>query len=380
MRSPSPATSIVEALEARAAEMEEWLARLARLETPSQQPELCEPLLELIGSRLSALGMHPRRPPGALVAAAPGARGPFQLLVGHADTVWPVGTLARLPVERRGEKLHGPGVYDMKAGLVQLVFALETLHRLGLTPPMPPLVCVNVDEEIGSPRSARLLTRLGRRAARAFVLEPSLGEEGRLKTSRKGGGHFRVTLQGIPAHAGLAPERGASAILELSYVIQDLFALNDASRGVTVNVGVVDGGLRPNVVAPNSSADVDVRVPSRAEAERVEAALRALRPRVPGVTMEVEGGWGRPPMEATPRNQALFATARRLGAELGLQLEGGAAGGSSDGSTLSLHTAVLDGLGAVGDGAHSLEEHCLPAHMPGRAALLALLLLSPRGA
>lgn len=374
MPSPSPATSIAEWLEARSGEMEALLVELARLETPSQQPELQEPLLGLLAARFERLSMRVRRPEGALVAAAGGS--PWQLLVGHADTVWPVGTLAHHPVERRGERLHGPGVYDMKAGLVQIVFALEALHALGLQPPLAPLVVVNGDEEIGSPRSTRLLVRLGRRARRAFVLEPSLGERGLLKTSRKGGGHFRVTIRGIPSHAGLAPERGASAILELSYIIQELFALNDAARGITVNVGLVDGGLRPNVVAPHSSADVDVRVPGRAEAEEVEAALRSLQARVPGVTLEVEGHWGRPPMEPTPRNQALFEQARRLGAELGLILEGGMAGGSSDGSTLSQVTAVLDGLGAVGDGAHSLDEHCLPSHMPARTALLALLLLS----
>lgn len=264
----------------------------------------------------------------------------------------------------------------MKAGLVQLVFALEALHSLRLTPPLPPVVVINGDEEIGSPRSARLLLKLARRAVRAFVLEPSLGSTGKLKTARKGGGRFRVRIQGIPAHAGLSPEQGASAILELSFVIQDLFQLNDSSRGVTVNVGVVDGGLRPNVVAPHSSADVDVRVPNHQEAERVEQVLRALKPRVPGVTLSVEGSWGRPPMQLTPRNLALFERARELGALLGLKLEGGTAGGSSDGSSLSQVTAVLDGLGAVGDGAHSLEEHCLPAHMPVRSALLALLLLS----
>ncbi len=380
MPSPSPKASTADALigwlEQRASAMEELLIQLVSLETPSQEPPRLEPVYDLLGQRFSRLDMRQSRSAGAFVATSSPARAPWQMLVGHADTVWPVGTLQTFPVERRGELLRGPGVYDMKAGLVQMIYALEALHALELSPALPLVVVINGDEEIGSPRSARLLLQLARRATRAFVLEPSLGSTGKLKTARKGGGRFRVKIQGIPAHAGLSPEQGASAILELSYVIQDLFQLNDLSRGVTVNVGVVDGGLRPNVVAPHSSADVDVRVPTHEEAERVEQKLRSLRARIPGVNLTVEGSWGRPPMEPTPRNLALFEQARELGMLLGLDLEGGAAGGSSDGSTLSQVTAVLDGLGAVGDGAHSLEEHCLPAQMPVRSALLALLLLS----
>jgi glutamate carboxypeptidase len=212
---------------------------------------------------------------------------------------------------------------------------------------------------------------------RAFVLEPSLGPEGKLKTARKGGGRFRVHIQGIPAHAGLNPDQGASAILELSYVIQELFGLNDLANGVTVNVGTVDGGLRPNVVAPHSTAEVDVRVPTLDDAHRVEKRLRGLRARVPGVTVRVEGGWGRPPLEPNERNQALYELAVSVGAQLGLKVSQGMAGGASDGNTLSQLTAVLDGLGAVGDGAHSHEEYCLPAEMPRRTALLAGLLLAP---
>ncbi|MEW6282819.1 MAG: M20 family metallopeptidase, partial [Candidatus Eremiobacterota bacterium] len=342
---------------------------------PSQEPERHRDALDHLQERLEGAGLGCRRHPSrrSLVGRMRGA--PVQLLVGHLDTVWPVGTLEHFPVQRHGDRLSGPGVFDMKAGLVQLVFALEALRELRLTPVVSPVVVINCDEEIGSPRSTPLLARLGRTAVRAFVLEPALGTS--LKTSRKGGGRFRVHIQGVPAHAGLNPDRGASAILELSYVIQDLFALNDAERGVTVNVGVVDGGLRPNVVAPHSTADVDVRVPTQREAQRVEQAIRSLRPRVPGVRLKVEGGWGRPPMEATPRNQALFERARALGAELGLDLTGAAAGGSSDGNTLSQHTATLDGLGAVGDGAHSHEEYCLLEPMPVRAALLALLMLEP---
>jgi glutamate carboxypeptidase len=212
---------------------------------------------------------------------------------------------------------------------------------------------------------------------RVFVLEPSLGPAGKFKTARKGVGRFTVTVRGEAAHAGLDPGAGASAILELSHVIQALFALNDFDSGVTVNVGTIDGGLRPNVIAPESQAVIDVRVPTKADAKRVEAAILGLEPAIEGTTLQIEGGFGRPAMERTPANRQLWRMACQLGDELGLQMEEGLAGGGSDGNFTSLYTATLDGMGAVGDGAHARHEHLRLGRTIEHAALLTLLLMAP---
>jgi glutamate carboxypeptidase len=276
-----------------------------------------------------------------------------------------------------GDVIRGPGVFDMKGGLVQMIYALRAVEELGLAAPASSVVVINSDEEIGSPDSTPLIRRLARRATRAFVLEPAFGQAGKLKTARKAVGSFTVTVKGRAAHAGINPQEGASAILEMSHQVQRLFALNDAARGVTVNVGTIDGGLRPNVVAPEVRATVDVRVRTRADAAAVEAAVRGLRPVNPQPTIQVEGGIEHPPLEPLPRNQALWRLARDLGRRLGLELEQAAVGGSSDGSTTSQYTATLDGLGAVGDGAHALHEQVLIPRMVERCALLALLLVAP---
>jgi glutamate carboxypeptidase len=288
-----------------------------------------------------------------------------------------MGTVERMPVRVEGDVLKGPGVFDMKGGLVQMLLALRAARDLRLDLPAAPVAVINSDEEIGSKDSTPLIRGLARRAARAFVLEPAFGKAGKLKTARKAVGGFEVIITGQAAHAGVNPEEGVSAILEMSYQIQRLFALNDAARGVTVNVGTVDGGLRPNVVAPEVRASVDVRVPTREDAARVEAAVRGLRPVNPQTAVRVEGGFDNLPMERSPRNQALWEMARELGRQLGLDLEQAAVGGASDGNTTSLHTATLDGLGAVGDGAHALHEQVEIARLPERAALLVLLLAAP---
>jgi glutamate carboxypeptidase len=293
------------------------------------------------------------------------------------DTVWPIGTLAEMPVRADEGRIRGPGVFDMKGGLVQMVFALRALRDLGMEAPATPLVLVNTDEEVGSRDSVPYVCMLARCSARAFVLEPAHGPEGALKTARKGVGRFRVTVHGRAAHAGIEPGAGVSAILELSHQVQRLFALNDPERGITVNVGTIDGGLRPNVVAPEASALVDARVRAADDARRIEEAIAGLRPVQEGVALEVEGGFGRPPLERTARNRALWRTARRAADRLGLALDEAAVGGASDGNFTSLYTATLDGLGSVGAGAHAADEHVVLARMPERASLLALLLAAP---
>jgi glutamate carboxypeptidase len=238
---------------------------------------------------------------------------------------------------------------------------------------------VNSDEEIGSRESSATIRRLSKIAVRSFVLEPGLGPSGKIKTARKGLGRYTVTVRGVAAHAGLDPERGASAILELSNVIQRLFALNDPGRGITVNVGTIEGGLRPNVIAPHSSAVVDVRVLDPLDAEAIDSAIRSMEAATPGTEVSATGGFGRPPMVRTPGNIALFEQAKRIGASMGLHLEEATAGGGSDGNTTSQHAPTLDGLGATGDGAHAPGEHVQLESIIERTALLAQLLALPIG-
>jgi len=259
--------------------------------------------------------------------------------------------------------------------LVQAIFAIQALRELRLMPQVTPLFFINSDEEIGSPESASHIVRLAKIVNRAFVMEPSLGPTGQLKTARKGVGRFVIRVLGKAAHAGLDPEKGISAILELSHVVQTLFALNDPDRGTTVNVGTIDGGMRPNVIAPESRAEVDVRVQTQRDADAVHQAIYAIEPTVSGTELEISGHIGRPPLERTPRNRVLWQHAIDAAESLGFDITEGAAGGGSDGNWTSLHTATLDGLGAVGDGAHALTEHVVQEMMPSRAALLACLML-----
>jgi glutamate carboxypeptidase len=366
------------------------LEQLVAIETPSDVAKAQRPLLDLLEQSLAALEYRTLRLPargryGGHLYARPRARrgrrranaGPrhWQLLLGHCDTVWPLGTLERMPLVRDGDVLRGPGVYDMKAGLVEIVFALKALKALDLVPEVEPVIFINSDEEIGSRDSTRYIKALARSADRALIMEPSLGRQGKLKTARKGVGRFVVKVKGKAAHSGLDPTAGASAILELSHVIQKLFALNDPERGASVNVGVIDGGVRANVVAPESRAIVDVRVASNEDAVRIEHAILHLGAETPGVTLAVEGSIGRPPLEHTPANRQLWRVAVDLAHELQFELEEALAGGASDGNTTSQYTATLDGLGAVGDGAHADHEHILVSLLPQRCALLTALLL-----
>ena len=374
-----------------------FLEKLVVHESPSLVPESQEPIFELIGEALDEIGYEIRRIPGnesgGQLLAAPsgsdfggvdlvdstpdsGSLGPVQLLIGHCDTVWPIGTLKKMPVRIDDSIMRGPGVFDMKAGLAQTIFALQTLHRLDLEPALMPLVFINSDEEIGSNDSAANIVRLAQFASRVFVMEPALGLSGKLKTGRKGVSQFVVNVTGKAAHAGLDPEAGASAILELSHQLQRLFDLNDPLKGVSVNVGTIGGGLRPNVIAPESQAIVDVRVPDSIEAERITAAIHGLEPATKGVSLRVEKSLERAPMERTPRNQALWQLALESATDLGLEIEQGISGGGSDGNLTSPFVATLDGLGAVGDGAHANHEYINVAKSVERCALLAMLVMA----
>jgi glutamate carboxypeptidase len=360
------------------------LTELASLESPSDVKESQAPVQACLRRALEGRNFTVRhvagRATGGLLYARPRSRArglPAQVLIGHSDTVWPLGTTASMPVLVGDGRVRGPGVFDMKAGLVQGIFALEALAALGHVPPATPVLIINSDEEIGSPESKRWIRSLARHAARAFVLEPAHGPEGRLKTARKGMAQFKVSVRGVPAHAGLDPTAGASAILEMAHTILRLHALTDPGRGTTVNVGVVRGGTRRNVVAAEASADVDVRVVTLADGEDVTRAIRGLEPKTPRTSIHVEGGLSSPPLERTERNARLWRQAVDAGRRFGLELDEYMAGGASDGNTTSQHTATLDGLGAIGDGAHALHEWVSIDGMVERTALLAELLMAP---
>ncbi len=378
------ASQVLDYVRAQEERLVDFLRRLTDAESPSDTPDVHHRTRRELRTALEPLGFRVRE-----VGAGGGPKHVYarpadrrsgiarQLLIGHYDTVWPVGTLAKRPFTVDGNLVRGPGVFDMKGGLAQLVFALETVRQLGVSAPLEPVLFINSDEEIGSRSSTRYIRCLAKRVERAFVIEPAMGNSGHLKTERKGIGRFTITVFGKAAHAGLDPDAGASAILELSHVIQTLFALNDPDRGITVNVGTVDGGIQPNVIAPHSKAVVDVRVPTLASGEEIERAIHSIQATVPGVRLRIEGRIGRPSMEATPRNQALWRRAKSIGESLGLDLEEARAGGGSDGNTTSQYTATLDGLGPVGDGAHAEHEFLYIDKTLERTALLAMLILSP---
>ncbi len=363
------------------------LADMANMESPSLVPESQAPVQDLVARLLEECGFEATRIPGEgtgghLLLSPRGhesGQGPIQVLLGHTDTVWPLRTLERMPVvvdEERGV-VRGPGVFDMKGGVVQMVFALRALSELGLQPKVTPIVFLNSDEEIGSPESHDHVERLAKSASRVLVLEPALSPDGRIKTTRRGVGQFYIRVVGKASHSGLAPEEGASAIQEMAHVIQFLHGLTDWDKGIAMNVGTVSGGTRGNVVAAECRAELDVRVTTIADARAVEEAIRGLKAKTPGMRIEIEGAVDRAPMEATPRNVALWEAVRECGLQMGVELVQGLSGGASDGNITSLHAATVDGMGAVGDGAHADHEYLEIDKLLERTALLALTLMVP---
>ncbi len=377
------AEKILHYLRERHEAMTGLLAELVRRESPSTVPASQADVMKLLTEKLTELNYRvlsvPGKRTGGYLYARPGNRRkeqPVQLLVGHCDTVWQLGTLETMPLEQDNGRMKGPGVYDMKAGLVEILFAIEALQALALEPAVAPVVLINSDEEIGSHESTAAIRRLARIADRAFVMEPPLGLDGRLKTARKGVGHFEITVRGKAAHAGLDPDKGASAIVELSHQIQRLFAMNNPERGITVNVGMIEGGTATNVIASESRAMIDVRVLNQEDAEWITRQIHELRAVNPETEVIVHGAVGRPPLERTPRNRQLWALAREAAGALDIELAEAVAGGGSDGNTTSQYTATLDGLGTVGDGAHAAHEFIFTDKLTERTALLTLLLLA----
>ncbi|MCB9641653.1 MAG: M20 family metallopeptidase [Myxococcales bacterium] len=378
------ATQILSFLKEHQQDLFALLTRLVQAESPTGSPDDHQDTLTCIQEAFSSIGYQTELLDGPgfgkhLYAHPQGFQQgqPAQLLLGHYDTVWPKGTLSSMPIEEHDGKLTGPGIFDMKAGIVQSIFAIRALQHLHIAPSLDPIALFNSDEERGSRTSTPFIQQLAQQVDRTFVLEPAFGPEGKLKTARKGIGRFTISVKGRAAHAGLAPQEGHSAILELSFVIQKLFALNDFERGITVNVGMIDGGVNTNVIAPESKAVVDVRVLTNQDAAWIEEQIHSITPQNPHVTLEIDGRIGRPPMEKTPANRKLWTLAKLHGSQLGLDLEEVTAGGGSDGNTTSQYTATLDGLGAVGDGAHAPHEYIEKERLLERCALLALLLLAP---
>jgi glutamate carboxypeptidase len=364
-------------------DMIRYLKKLVSLESPSGDPGSQKKILMVVKRSLESLGFYtiliPGKKTGGLLYARPGDRNkshPLQLMVGHCDTVWKKHTIEAMPIQETEERITGPGIFDMKAGITQMIFALRAMDSLGISPSLTPLVLINSDEEIGSFESGVTIKRLAKIVRRAFILEPPLGFEGKLKTARKGIGKFTVRVKGKPAHAGLNPEEGASAIVELSYHIQRLYSLNDFKKGITVNVGMIQGGSSANVIAEESFAVVDVRVHNSEDADYIEHEILSLQPKHKGTSIEIEGGFGRPPMEKTQRNDKLWQLARELAGKMHLSLEQATAGGGSDGNTTSQYTATLDGLGTVGDGAHARHEFIFKEKLIERTTLLSMLLMA----
>ncbi len=354
------------------------LEALVRLESPSDHAEHVSLVARWVHDRLRERGvpaeLRPCPPRGDAVLASVAYRDGGTLLLGHLDTVWPVGTLAEMPWRLEAGRASGPGVFDMKAGIVVGMAVLAAMVRESRALPVSLLLVP--DEEVGSQASREMTVSVARRHRRVLVLEPSL--DGAAKVARKGCGVFQVGFRGRAAHAGLEPEKGASALVELSRFVAFLDTLAAPDLGTTLTATVARAGSVSNVVPEAAQLTVDARAWSRAEAERVSAGIAGYRPAVEGVSVGVEGGFDRPPLEPTTGSEELYAQARRLAEGVGLELGAARVGGASDGNFVAdAGVPTLDGLGPRGGGAHARDEHVLVADLPVRAALVAALVSEP---
>jgi glutamate carboxypeptidase len=373
--------SEIDALHAFCRAEEAWLLEtieaLVALESPSTDKAAVDRCgaelqrrLEAIGGRVTRL---PRADRGDHLLAEFGCGSSQILLLGHFDTVWPVGQLAAMPLARSNGRLHGPGVFDMKAGIGIAMLATRALLETSVAATHRIVMLWTTDEEIGSGSSRAAIEDEARRSAAVLVLEPSL-PGGAVKTSRKACGQYELVVRGVAAHAGIDPAKGASAIHELAHQICRLYRL-PRQLGVTLNVGIVAGGTRPNVVAEEARAVIDVRAPTRNEMTMFDSIVRRQVARDARTSLEVSGGFDRPALERTAGVARLYDRARMVAGELGTDLAEGGTGGGSDGNfTAALGVPTLDGLGAVGDGAHALHEHVEIGALAGRAALVAGLM------
>ncbi len=371
---------ILEALKNSQGEMVLTLEELTNVDSPSTEKTHVDRFTEVLAAKWRECGatVHtiPQQEHGNHLRAEWGQGEEQVLVLCHMDTVWGAGETAKRPFKVENGKAYGPGAYDMKGGIVEALYAVKTLSKLGLRPKHRVVILHNSDEEIGSPSSRPLIEEEARKSKAVLVLEPS-AQGGALKTWRKGVGMFEVTIRGRAAHAGADFEKGASAAVEAAHQILRLNSLTDLSEGTTVNVGVVQAGTRRNVVAQEAVLGIDLRVKTQEAADRVIPEILGLRAVDPRVSVSVRGGMNRPPMERNQKNIDLFLLAKRIGQDMGIDLTEGGTGGGSDGNfTSALGIPTLDGLGPVGDNAHSEGEYVLLSSLPERAAVVAGVLLN----
>ena len=352
--------------------------KLVSAESPSDDKAAVDACVNLAAEHAKALGgrvkLHRQRGFGNVLEARFGKKSKAGrvLLLGHLDTVWPLGTLKSMPCRLSEGRLWGPGTLDMKVGVAMALTAVEMLNEAGMLQ-REIVLLLNSDEEVGSPVSRPITERLARECAAVYVLEPAQGLA--YKTARKGTGDWRIEIQGVAAHAGVDFEKGASAIRELARIVETVSGWTDLKRGLTVSVGVVGGGSKTNVIPAASWAEVDVRIARKADGPRMERKFAALKAVDKRCSLVVTGGINRPPMERTRGTERLYRKASLLAAELGFTLGEAATGGASDGNfTSALGIPTLDGMGAVGDGAHAKHESVLIEHLAPRTALLAAML------
>jgi len=357
------------------------IRQMAEIESPSDSKQAVDRLGKYLADKFSRLGgrvqFHPAAQFGDHLQVdfrGKGDRKPV-LLLGHMDTVYPVGTLATMPCRVADGRLWGPGALDMKAGIGLMLHAIAALKAWHGELPRPVTVLLVSDEEVGSDSSRAITEALARKSAAVLVLEPSYGLHGAVKTARKGVGEYLLTVTGVAAHSGLDFEKGQSAILELANQIVNIAEFTDLKRGLTLNVGLVKGGTRVNVIPAEATATIDVRIARMKDAASIDRKLHALKPSNRKCELKISGGLNRPPMERTAGVAALYETAAAIAKQLGWKLGEAAVGGGSDGNfTAGLGIPTLDGLGGVGEGPHATHESILIAELPRRAALLAALI------
>jgi glutamate carboxypeptidase len=382
MAEPIAPTLLLSLLKPCQAEMIAMLRKVVLAESPSLDKAAADRCCTLLGAEWRKHGVRVER----IAQKRHGdhlritwwphrSRAAGQLLVlGHYDTVYARGTLEKMPFRTKAGKAYGPGIFDMKAGIVQALFALQALQQSRATLRKRIVFLWTSDEEIGSPSSRTLIEAEARRSSAVFVMEPALGPWGLIKTSRKAVGQADFIVRGRASHAGLAPEEGINAIHELAHQLTRIQQWEELRHGVSINAGIIEGGTRSNVIPERAHAVLDLRALRTAQVQRVELRLRELRPFFSGARLEIRGGFDRPPLERK-MSAALFAEAKALAAQMGFPLGECVSGGASDGNfTAALGVPTLDGLGAIGDGAHSAQEHIVIKAMPERAALLAALL------
>lgn len=370
-------------LRERQGAMVETVRQMVEIESPSDNKAAVDRLGRWLAGKFEALGGHSKFHRATdfgdhLQVDFPGRdRRPPILLLGHLDTVYPLGTLAKMPCRDASGRLYGPGTLDMKSGIAMMLYAIDSMRDQGGTVPRAITVLLVSDEEVGSSSSRRITEELAKKSVSVFVLEPSYGPKGALKTARKGVGEYLLKVTGKAAHAGLDFEKGHSAILELARQIERISRFVDLKRGLTLNVGIVQGGTRVNVIPAEATASIDVRVARAGDAAGLDRKLRALKSVDRQCKLELHGVVDRPPMERTSAIVNLFRQASELAKRMGWKLEEAAVGGGSDGNlTAALGIPTLDGLGGVGEGAHAPTESIVISELPKRAALLAGLIES----